>query len=376
MDQTEKMKITEVEIYKINIDYTEPCNIALGNYDKAESVAIKIKTDSDIYGTGEASSDPYILGTCQGTDFEVAKYYARHLIGKNPLEVETRMQEINHALIHNASIRGTFDMALYDILGKTLDQPIYRLLGGTKRILHTDLTVGMQDTVQETVDHAVKIIEQGFESVKLKVGRPGLEDIQHISAVRKAVGEDMEIKIDSNQGWDVAQATVILKRIEPLNILFSEQPLPVWDFVGMRQLRLGTSIPICADESLFDHHDALRLITTKACDYFNIKLMKSGGISTALKINNIAESAGIKCMIGCFDETRLGLTAAAHFTSAFPNVEFVDLDSALILKTDPTIGGIRYQIEKNGTIILPDGPGLGAEFNDDFLKSCENITIS
>ena len=369
------MKITEIEIYKVNIDYTEPCNIALGNYDKAESVAIKILTDSDIYGTGEASSDPFILGTCQGTDFEAAKHYAHLLKGKNPLEIETRMQEINHALIYNASIRGAFDMALYDILGKTLNQPVYRLLGGTKRILNTDLTVGIQNTVHETVNHAVKIIEDGFESVKLKVGRPGFEDIAHIAAVRNAVGDDVEIKIDSNQGWDVAQATVILKRIEPLNILFSEQPLTVWDFEGMRQLRLGSSIPICADESLFDHHDALRLTAMQACDYFNIKLMKSGGISTALKINNIAESAGIRCMIGCFDETRLGLTAAAHFTSAFPNVEFVDLDSALILEKDPVFGGIKYEIEKNGTIFLPEGPGLGAEFNEDFLKTCENITI-
>jgi len=324
----EKMKITDVEIYKLNIEYNEPLKIALGSYDKAESVVIKIITDSDIYGTGEASSDPFILGTCQGTDFEAAKYYAHLLKGKNPLETETRIQEINHGLINNASIRGAFDMALYDILGKTLNQPIYQLLGGTKRILHTDLTVGIQKTVQETVDHAVEIIAKGFESVKLKVGRPGLEDITHIAAVRNAIGDDAEIKIDSNQGWNVAQATVILKRLEPLNILFSEQPLAVWDFEGMRQLRLSSSIPICADESLFDHHDALRLTSMGACDYLNIKLMKSGGISTAVKINTIAESAGIHCMIGCFDETRLGLTAAAHFTSAFPIVEFVDLDSA------------------------------------------------
>ena len=234
----------------------------------------------------------------------------------------------------------------------------------------------MQNTVQETVDNAVQIIAQGFESVKLKVGRPGFEDIKHIAAVRKAIGEEIEIKIDSNQGWDVAQATVILKRIEPLNILFSEQPLASWDFEGMRQLRLGSSIPICADGSLFDHHDALRLTTMGACDYLNIKLMKSGGISTAVKINTIAETAGLRSMIGCFDETRLGLTAAAHFTSAFPNVEFVDLDAALFLKTDPVLGGIQYQIEKNGTILLPDGPGLGADYDDDFLKKCERITIS
>ena len=369
------MKITEIEIYKVNIDYTEPCNIALGNYDKAESVAIKILTDSDIYGTGEASSDPYILGTFQETDFEAAKYYARQLIGKNPLEVEVRMNEINHSLIYNSSIRAAFDMALYDILGKVQNIPVYSLLGGEKRVLHTDLTVGIQETVQQTVELAQQIVDDGFESLKLKVGRPKFEDVKHIAAVRKAIGENIEIKIDSNQGWDLAQAKVILKRIEPLNILFSEQPLATWDFKGMRQLRQGSSIPICADESVFDHHDALRLIDMEACDYLNIKLMKSGGISTAMKINTIAQSAGIRCMIGCFDETRLGLTAAAHFTSAFPNIEFVDLDSALILKDDPIIGGIQYKIDQNGTVILPDGPGLGAEFDETFLKTCSKVVI-
>ena len=371
----ETMKITAVEIYKVDIDYTIPCNISLGDYDGAHSVVIKILTDSDIYGTGEASSDPFILGTCQGTDFEAAKYYARLLIGKNPLEVEIRMKEINHGLLYNASIRAAFDMALYDILGKTQNLPLYRLLGGEKRILHTDLTVGIQDTVQQTVDLARQIVADGFESVKLKVGRSGFEDVRHIAAVRKVVGDNIEIKIDSNQGWDVAQATVILKRIEPLDILFSEQPLAVWDFKGMRQLRQGSAIPICADESLFDQHDALRLVNMEACDYMNIKLMKSGGISTAVKINTIAESAGLRCMIGCFDETSLGLTAGAHFTSAFPNVEFVDLDSALMLKTDPVVGGIQYKIEQNGTIILPDGPGLGAEFDEAFLKTCEKVVI-
>ncbi|MHA1746359.1 MAG: mandelate racemase/muconate lactonizing enzyme family protein [Promethearchaeota archaeon] len=371
----ENMKITAVEIYKYDIDYNIPLSIALGDYLNASNVAIKILTNSDIYGTGETSSDPFILGTCQGTDFEAAKYYARRLIGKNPLEVEVRMNEINHGLINNSSIRAAFDMALFDILGKTQNLPIYRLLGGEKRILHTDLTVGIKNEVQETVDAAMKIVEDGFESVKLKVGRSGLEDVRHIEAVRKAVGENVEIKIDSNQGWDVAQATVILKRIEPFNILFSEQPLAVWDFKGMRQLRQGSAIPICADESVFDHHDALRLITMEACDYLNIKLMKSGGISTAVKINTFAESAGLRCMIGCFDETRLGLTAGAHFTSAFPNIEFVDLDSALMLKTDPVVGGIQYKIKENGTILLPDGPGLGAEFDEDFLKSCKKITI-
>jgi len=127
-----------------------------------------------------------------------------------------------------------------------------------------------------------------------------------------------------------------------------------------------------ADESLFDHHDAFKLASMGCCDYFNIKLAKSGGIHTALKINAIAESAGIRCMVGCMTETRLGLTAAAHVVSARPNIQYADLDGYLMLKEDPVIGGAHYNV---GEITLPDTPGHGADIDSDFLKRCESTTV-
>lgn len=127
-----------------------------------------------------------------------------------------------------------------------------------------------------------------------------------------------------------------------------------------------------ADESLFDHYDAFRLAAAGCCDYFNIKLAKAGGLAPALKINAIAESAGIPCMVGCMLETRLGLSAAAHLISARSNIRFADLDSHLTMVEDPIVGGILFDC---GQVFLPDTPGHGADVDPDFLERCDCVTI-
>lgn len=129
-----------------------------------------------------------------------------------------------------------------------------------------------------------------------------------------------------------------------------------------------------ADEALFDEHDAFKLLSMGACDYLNIKLSKAGGIHTALKINAVAEAAGVRCMMGCMSETRLALTAAAHVVSARPNIQFADLDSADMLSADPVIGGMTYG--EGGAVILPDTPGHGADVDPSFLKNLESFIVN
>ena len=128
-----------------------------------------------------------------------------------------------------------------------------------------------------------------------------------------------------------------------------------------------------ADESLFNSRDALRLVAQEACDYFNIKLAKSGGLNEALKIAAVAEAAGIPCMVGCMSETRLALTAAAHLASARPIIRFLDLDSADMHAVDPVLGGMTYG--QGGRLALPEGPGLGAEPDPVFLKGLESFVV-
>lgn len=369
------MKISCIDVYKFNIELTQPTVVPIGILDAANNVVVRITTDSGIQGWGEASPFAPITGDTQTSNFENARPLALGILGKNPLAVEARMREINAETTGEPSLRSAFDMALYDILGKAAGLPLYALLGGERRPLRTDFTIGMQENVAKTLERLDECMAMGFSDVKIKVGRPGLVDVEHVAAVRERVGQDTAIKVDSNQGWDYPTAVANLRAMEPYKLQYSEQPLPAWDYKNLRRLRNKIDTPICADESVFDDKDALKLVSMGAVDYLNIKLGKSGGIGTALRIEAIARAAGHKCMIGCFAESRLGLTAAAHLASARPGISFLDLDSAYVLKTDPVQGGIIYDEHCGGSISLPDTPGLGASIREDFLQTCEHYCV-
>jgi len=216
----------------------------------------------------------------------------------------------------------------------------------------------------------------GYDAIKLKVGRSGLEDVKHVAAVREKVGPDVLVKVDSNQGWDYQTACANLRAMEPFNIQYSEQPIAAWDYENLRRLRESVSTPICADESVFDDRDAFKLTASGAVDYLNIKLGKSGGIYTGLRIEAIARAAGCKCMIGCFAESRLAISAAAHFAVARPNITFIDLDSPFILATDPVIGGVTYNENVGGLIHMPQDPGIGAFFDESALEKFACVETS
>ncbi|MBN4055120.1 dipeptide epimerase [bacterium AH-315-K03] len=369
------MKIESIDIYKLNILFKHPIKIPIGILEGARNIAIKITTDSGEFGWGEASPFSPITGDSQESNYQTAVQLAHLIKGKDPLAIEARMKKINRHTVAEPSIRAAYDMALYDLLAKAAGLPLYVLLGGEHRELRTDLTIGIQSSVEETVARAASILEQGFDAIKLKVGRPELEDVAHVKAVRELAGPKVLIKIDSNQGWDYPTAVANLQAMEPLKLQYSEQPLAAWDYDNMRRLREKASLPICADESVFDDKDALKLITAGAVDYLNIKLGKSGGIHTALKINAIAEAAGCRCMIGCFAESRLALSAAAHLAMARPNIHFLDLDSALDLQEDPVIGGMSYDEKVGGLIHLGEAPGHGAVFNENHLDMSTKVSV-
>jgi L-alanine-DL-glutamate epimerase-like enolase superfamily enzyme len=367
----EKLKITSVDIYKSDIELKEPFKIAIMEISAAQSVFIKMNTDQGLYGIGEANPFWALTGETQSINLAGAVDLAKLLLHKNPLNIEERMREIDSFLVHNSTLRSAFDMALHDILGKVAGLPLYALLGGGKRSFWTDNTIGIAEP-EVVAQKAVEYKNQGFKAIKVKLGTTIEMDTIRIRKIREAIGDELPIRVDANQGWDYNTAVNTLNALEPMGIEYCEQPIAYWDYENMRRIRQNTSIAIMADESLFDHHDAFKLASMGCCDYFNIKLAKSGGIHTALKINAIGESAGIHCMVGCMTETRLGLTAGAHLVSALANVKFADLDGYLMLKQDPIIGGAQYNV---GEINLPDTPGHGADIDPDFLKLCECTQI-
>ena len=366
-------RIRSVEVIKLNIPYKEPFVIALGVIPEASNVVIRIHTDDDLTGTGECAPFVYIAGETQETVFTLSVKLANILIGKDPCAIEERMQEIDRAVKGNYTMKSAFDMALFDILAQRAEMPLYRLLGGAnKREVHTDMTISIGSPEKVAAD-ALAFKKAGFPALKVKLGTTMKEDVARIRAIREAIGPDYPLRIDANQGWDTITAIKTLKALEPFGIEHCEEPVPHWNNRELVKVRENSPIPIMADESVFDHHDAFRLASMGACDYFNIKLSKSGGISNALKVISVAESAGIKCQVGCMSESRFALTALMHLVQARDTIVHFDMDSSLMLAEDPVTGGITY--EGKGRWLLGEAPGIGAGFEESYLMEMEKQSI-
>ena len=367
-----ELRISGVDLFQAKIPMVAPFRIALGVISEADYLFVRINTDGGVSGWGETTPISQVTGDTQAINAAAAKDLARLILGKDPLDIEGRVTEMGRFMVFNSSVRAAFDIALHDVAGKVAGLPLYALLGGGKRMLETDVTIGIDDP-EKMAEQALKLKRSGVPAIKVKLGTTAADDVRRIETIRKAIGPEIPLRVDANQGWDFPTAVAVLQRLESSGIEYCEQPIPHWDHDNFRRLRTRVSTPIMADESVFDHHDAFKLTAGGCCDFLNIKLAKSSGIHVALKINAVGEACGVKCMLGCMMETRLGLTAAAHLVSARPNIRYVDLDGHFQLKEDPILGGAIWD---GGTITLPDDPGIGADVDPAFLERCERVTVA
>ncbi len=368
------MKITEIEIYKSPIELKEPFVISLGSIEYAENIIVIIRTDHGISGYGECSPFMTINGESMDTCFVVANYIAKILKGKNPLDIQECSNAMDHIIYGNSSIKSAFDIAIHDIASQYAGQPLYQFLGGNKnKILVTDYTVSIGNT-DKMISDAQRIISNGFQVIKIKVGESGEKDIDRIKQIRLAIGNEIPIRIDANQGWKTDEAIQTLIALAPYNIQHCEEPIARWNYMELSKVRKASPIPIMADESCCDHHDAKRLIDLKACDLFNIKLGKSSGIFKANKIIQLAEESGIKIQVGGFLESRLGFSASAHLALTSDKIVYCDFDTPMMFKEDPIIGGITY--DNKGVVTLPETPGIGATVDEKYLQRLAKAVIN
>jgi L-alanine-DL-glutamate epimerase-like enolase superfamily enzyme len=367
------LTIESVAIYKLSIPLKEPFITSLGTDLSAANILIRIMTKEGITGFGECSPYMPINGESQDTCFIVGQYFAKALKGKDPLQIGDCIALMDKIIYGNTSIKSAFDMALYDIASQHANVPLYRYLGGdNNKIIVTDYTVSISSPGKMAAA-ALKIKNAGYPAIKVKLGKNGKKDVERIRAIRAAVGNDIPLRIDANQGWKVKEAIETLNALHEFDIQHCEEPIARWNFMKLKKVKKNSPIPIMADESCGDDHDAERLIRLEACSYFNIKLGKSGGIFKALKIARLAEAAGIHLQVGAMIESRLAMTAFAHFSLCSPLIEHFDFDTALMFSEDPVTGGIRYG--QNGVITVPEKPGLGATISDEWLDKMECIVI-
>jgi L-alanine-DL-glutamate epimerase-like enolase superfamily enzyme len=354
------MKITTVEAKIFEIELKEPVQTAIGQISGGNTVIVRIGTDSGVCGFGEGAPTPFVTGDTATSILAAIDMFKEYLIGADPMMIEAIHRRMDAVLTYNTAAKAAIDIALYDICAKNAGLPLYRYLGGTDGHLITDKTVGI-GTPEKMAKEAVEIADQGFAFIKVNTGLSLDDDILAIELIRKAVGPKIHIKVDANQGWSVKQATAAVERLRAHNVSIVEQPVSAHDEEGLKRVKESSVLPIMADESCFSPYDALRLIKHGATDMINIKLMKSGGLFPAMQILNIAEAAGVPCMIGCMMESAVGIAAAAALAAAKSNIRYADLDSLMFAKDhsdiSSTIGpfGAEYR--------LPAESGIGVHVN-------------
>lgn len=365
--------IERIGIYKSSIPLREPFIISLGQLDHAENIIVRIQDSDGLTGFGEGSPFRTIHGESIETCFSFGKELASLLIGKSSDAIEQCSMLMDRYLYGNSTVKSAFDIAMHDIAAQRKRLPLYAFLsGGVRRELVTDYTVSLSSADKMAAD-ALSVVRSGFGIVKVKLGGKPEDDILRIQKIRESIGKDITLRIDANQGWTSTAALEILMELEKYNIQHCEEPLPRRDFMLLPGLRAKSPVPIMADESCMDEHDAQRLIRLNACDSFNIKLGKSGGIFKAMKILRLAEEHAMPVQIGGFLESRLGFTASAHLALCSRQEPFIDFDTPLMFSEDHVSGGIMYG--KGGKIKVPDTPGLGATYSDKYLHSLEGMVI-
>lgn len=365
------LTITHIDIYRFSIPMV-PFTIATGTMDHAQNTFIRVHTDAGFYGVGECSAFPMIVGETQDTCIIMAREFARLWKGKDALDIKARLTQLNDFTAGNTTIKSAFDMALYDIAAKNVGMPLYKFLGGKKREVESDITIGIASP-EEMAQKAVGFQKSGANILKVKLGKGAETDVERIKHIRNAVGDSMKIRIDANQGWSFDEAVYALKALGDYAIQFCEQPMRTWYDDKLPELMRLSPVKIMGDESIYNHHDARKQINSNSCDYINIKMAKSGGIFEAKKIHDLAAEHEVACMMGGMLESRIALSSKLHFVYASPNIHFYDMDTCMLgHKEDPCVGGVIY---KGYHLDIDDTIGIGADADDAYLAKCERFVV-
>lgn len=350
------MKISSIEYFELDLPLSKPYTIAYETITKASNVILKINTSEGITGWGCAAPDPVITGESVA---EVIASLANHVVpylkGKNPFSIALHHELLKKQIGKKKSTLAMVDMALYDILARKARLPLYQILGGYRIRIRTSITIGILP-IDETLTQAAEYWKEGFKIIKLKGGLQLEEDVEKVFRLREKFGKPLLLRFDANQGYSIAEALAFVEKTRPANVEILEQPSDYENDLALKQITDKAHIPVMADESLRSLDDAFRLSSGGMMDMANIKIMKVGGISEAFHINSVARAAGMEVMVGCLDESALGISAGLHFALSRPNVHYGDLDGHLDLLNDPFSNIFEL---KDGWLYPADFPGLG-----------------
>ena len=366
------MKITTIETFPVQVPI-HPIRAIKGGrgfHLISPFVMLKVHTDEGITGYGEISCTPGWSGEDAVTAVHFIKaFLGPVLIGEDPTKIEKLTKNLQQAIAGNPFTKAGLEMALWDLFGKKVGLPVYRILGGPVReyVPNKFSISGLEP--EKAASLAEWAVEQGFLTMKVKVGIDPQEDIARVRRVRKAVGPDIRLGIDANGGWSTRVAIQTIRKLENCDLLFAEQPVSDLDVSWLSDVRSQVNIPIMADESVYTLHDAMSIVRSNAADILSAYVGKSGGISPARKVAFIAEAAGIACTVGSNCELGVASAAMIHLAMATPGITAEDFpcdiltpffyENDMLKESLPIYGGKAMPLEL---------PGLGVELDDDQLK--------
>jgi len=361
------MKITDISFAMLKVPLKTPFKTALRSVNNIEDVIVIVKTDTGHTGYGEAPATSAITGDTHGSIIEAIRVVMTpRLIGKDISNLNEVTHIIQSSMVKNYSAKAAIEIAVYDLFAQLYSAPLYKILGGGEPTLSTDITISV-DYIDKMVEDSKKAVELGFDTLKIKVGKDIGLDLERVKAIYSAVKDTALLRLDANQGWTAKEAVFALRSLEDSGVKLElvEQPVRADDLDGMKYITESVQTPVMADESTFGPKEVIELIKMRAADIINIKLMKTGGISNAIKIADIAATYDIECMIGCMLESSVSVAAAAHFAVSKSNViTKVDLDGPSLCEYNPVVCGVNFN---NAEITISDVPGLG-------VKSIKGLT--
>jgi L-Ala-D/L-Glu epimerase len=351
--------IKKIQTWSADLGNTKPYTIAFKTVDEVRNAFVEITLDNGVTGIGAGNPSEYVTGESFGQCIAVLEESnLEFLLGRDIREAHQLMFEVLQKFPRNPAARAAIDIALYDAVTKYLDIPLVRFLGQKMKSLPTSNTIGIKN-VDETLREATEYIERGFRILKIKLGKDIGEDIERLVKLRERFGSSVVIRIDANQGYTSRETISFYEKTRELDIELIEQPLPAKAIDEMKALPEEIREKIASDESLISAVDALTLVKPpRASKIFNIKLMKCGGVSQALRIADIALLGNVDLFWGCNDESIVSITAALHTAFACGNTKYIDLDGSLDLGRDIVQGGF---ILRDGIMFCSDKPGLGIE---------------
>jgi len=358
-----EMRVVQIDIGIVEIPLIKPFKTALRVVDRLESIVVCITTDNGLTGYGETAPTEAITGDSKESILKSLEILSKHITGIAISSKEDVLKIIHGSIEKNFNTKSAIEIALYDLWAQKAGLPLYRYLGGERDTFKTGITISL-NPVEEMVADALDAVALGFESLKIKLGDDPYRDLHRVEAIAQALGGEIPLKLDANQGWNPKETVEFLSLLEQKAIAIEliEQPVRREDIWGLKYIKERTSIPVLADESIFSPEDARALLENQAVDLINIKLDKCGGISKALEIADICHTYGVQCMIGCMMEGAISVGAAAHVASAkSETITMFDLDAPILCQSLPVTGGVLFA---NADIAFSDSTGLGIKAVD------------